>query len=716
MPNPALKRSISKRIPPPAAPRIAALAVWASCLAWLSYGSPGPVELCFILLGLVVPALFIARMEEKRPDSWKDLQTGEVIPFLPLWGWVLLLLPALFLRLYGLTTLSVWPVKDEGIFGYFAIQLCQKWNFSLLQGLNHLPTLFTWIQAGLFKILGPSLFSLWLTPALWSLLFLPVVWAASRQFFSRSLSFLVLAIAALGYWPLFLGRVSTQALFMVVWECLVLGCLGRYLYGDPKRKSQALWALVLAAGGGFYTYLPWAAISLAVGLALLPWDPASGQSKAKEPMFKRFAPAGLYTLVSAILALPLAASLLSQSTYLTHLWAGGENHPWSEHLWLLGAYLRDLFMGARPSSFHYGPLWGGFLNPVSGSLFLLGFLSLFKTKPLNRGIWLLAALALFLLPALFSNDFEDMRIVQLIPLLAVLAALGLQQILAVVPKARRALVLLLVLGLLGGLDAYHLLVVYPRIAGGDPVFFMKHKTPEFARAYTLLDGLNKKDGPGLILLNFNPDPYDQTLYVATYPFNAAENPCLERSGVKWAAVLANAHEQPALKSLFPGGRWVWLSEGLNRADGGFLLQNIPLTPQNRETLEKWTKANQALSGLTYQVMQTGVTPQQDGMLRALDHDYSLFQGDKLLESRYWRIRALHDLAGNNLNAAIKDYQNALVGGLHLAHLYDELGKLEWKAGDVKASEDDFMAALACHPNLTDAAQNLQALETLKKKP
>ena len=715
MSKPAPKRSISKRIPPLAAPRFAAFALWALGLAWLSYGSPGPIALGAILFGLAVPFLFLALSGEKRPASWKDFQTQELFPSLPLWGWGLLLLPALILRLYGLTTLSVWPVKDEGIFGYFAVQLCQKWNFYLLQGLNHLPTLFTWIQAGLFRLIGPSLFSLWLTPALWSLLFLPVVWTASRQFFSRSLSFLVLAFAALGYWPLFLGRISTQAVFMVVWECLVLGCLGRYLHGDPKEKGKALWILALAAGLGFYTYLPWAAIDLAVGLALIPWVPASGRPKAKEPFILRFAPAGLYVLVSACLALPLIVSLLSQSTYLTHLWAGGENHPWKEHLWLLGAYLRDLFMGVRPSSFHYGPLWGGFLNPVSGALFLLGGFSLFRIKPHTRVLWFLAALALFLLPAVFSNDFEDMRIVQLIPLLSVLAAQGLHQILQAVPKARRGMVLLLVLGLSGGLDAYHLLGVYPRVAGGDPAFFMNHKTTEFSRVFPLLKEMSGQKGPGLILLNFNPDPYDQTLYVATYPFNAVENPGLNRSDAKWAAVLVNAHEQPALKHLFPQGKWGWLSEDLNRADGGFLLETVLLTPQNRQILERWTKADQALRQLTYLVMQAGVTPEQGPMLRVLERTYPLFQEDPLLESRYWRIRALHDLAGNNLKDAMKDYQNALVKGLPLAHLYDELGKLEWKAGKASDAEKYFKAALACRLNLTDAAQNLQTLETLKVK-
>jgi hypothetical protein len=325
----------------------------------------------------------------------------------------------------------------------------------------------------------------------------------------------------------------------------------------------------------------------------------------------------------------------------------------------------------------------------------------------------LAALALFFLPALFSNDFEDMRIVQLIPLLAVLSALGLSQILDAIPPARRGVILLLFLGLSGGLDAYHLFRIYPRYSENHPGFYMNHKSEDFPRAFSLLECLSRKEGPGFILLNFNPDPYDQTLFVATYLFNAAENPSLDQA--HWAAVLVNAHEQPALKHLFPEGRWVWLSEGLNRADGGFLLETIPLTPQNRVTLEHWTKADRALNELTYQVMQTGVNPDQSVMLRLLDQAYPLFQGDPLLESRYWRIRALHHLADNNLAGAIADYQNALTKGVPQAHLYDELGKLEWKEGKAKESERNFKAALACRPNLTDAAQNLQALETLKEK-
>ncbi|HTC22644.1 MAG TPA: tetratricopeptide repeat protein, partial [bacterium] len=277
------------------------------------------------------------------------------------------------------------------------------------------------------------------------------------------------------------------------------------------------------------------------------------------------------------------------------------------------------------------------------------------------------------------------------------------------PASKRTLVFLSLLAGSSALDLFHLFHVYPGFAQNDPAFYGAFKSPEFSRAYGLLKPLESQDGPGLILLNFNPDPYDQTLFVATYGFNSAGNPRLNPSAAKWAAILTNVHEQPYLKEEFPGGRWSWLSDGLNRRDGGFLLEVVPVQADNRDRVMRWVRADQSLQELTRLVMDLGVYPEQGSMLEALKEAYPFFKGDPLLESRYWRITALHQSASGNWDEAIEDEKKAILSGHPMAHLYNELGCLLFEQKRMAEAEEAFKQALRLKPNCTDAYSNLQNL-------
>jgi hypothetical protein len=264
------------------------------------------------------------------------------------------------------------------------------------------------------------------------------------------------------------------------------------------------------------------------------------------------------------------------------------------------------------------------------------------------------------------------------------------------------------------LDAFHLFNVYPRISDNNPAFYGAFKSPEWRRAYSLLKLQETQDGPGLILLNFNPDPYDQTLFVATYSFNSAENSHLNPAAARWAAILTNIHEQPYLKKEFPEGRWNWLSDGLNRRDGGFLLEMVPVNAGNRERLTRWIRADQSLKDLTRLVMDLGVYPDQESMLEVLNKAYPFFKGDPLLESRYWRIMAIHQNAAGKQGEAIEDEKKAIALGYPMAHLYNELGCLLFEEKRMAESKKSFEEALLLKPNCTDAYSNLQNLNAGKQ--
>jgi 4-amino-4-deoxy-L-arabinose transferase-like glycosyltransferase len=662
------------------------------------------VSFWIILVGILLPLALASLLAQTR----KGPQTAETLPSIPLWIWVLLGAASVFFRLYRLTTLSSWPIVDEGIFGYFATRLEENWNWQLVHCFAQEPILYTWGQWLFFKLFGNSLSSLWLFPALCSIACLPAAWLLGHRALGRSAGFIAACWMALGFWPLYMGRFSVQSILMVLWECLALLALASCLSLSPKApdKKPFLW-LAFLTGTGFYIYLAWPMVAALVSAALL-LNPGQTWSKRLKQFF-------LFLIPTSAIALPLA--LLFAKNYLGyfgHLWSPNSSVDWGARLLLPLAYAKGLFWGTHQQVFSYGPLWGGLLNPLLAGFFFWGLAILLRSyrKPLT--LWIVAALALFSLPAVMTNNFEMMRFTALLPVLIGIATLGTRSLLSYFPAAKRLWIFLLLLGFSSALDLYHLFIVYPQIQARNPAYYGAHKTPEFAKAYPLLKVQEAQLGPGLILLNFNPDPYDQTLFTASYSFNAAENSHLYPSGAQWAALLVNVHEQPYLQKLFPKGRWVWLSEGLNRQDGGFLLEIVPVENDNRGLLLKWTKADGSLSELTRLVMELGVDPDQRQMQEVLDKAYPFFKGDHLLESHFWRIRAIHSSAAGQVAQAVEDEKVAIRSGYPMAHLYNELGCLLYKENRLIESRKAFEEAACLKPNCTAAAVNLQNLIALEK--
>ena len=659
-------------------------------------------NLWVILLGLLLP-LFLA---SNLPPVEKS---ENFLPLISPWIWISLSILFIFLRFYQLSGLSTWPIVDEGVFGYFATLLKEKWSWQLTHGYAQEPVLYTWGQFLFFKLFGNSLFSLWFYPACCSLLALPLAFFAARKTQGPSMGFLVLSLMGLGFWPLYLGRISVQSALMVPWEWMVFLVLIKTLSLSKNSRMPFLFLLSFLTALGFYIYLAWPLVAFMVLVGLLFQTGAERKT--------RFVNISTFLLAQIVFLCPLAIDYLKDNhNYLGHLWSPAVQENLAGRLPLPWNYLKALFWGTETETFSHGPLWGGLFNPVMTTFFLWGMLDLirFPRKPLD--LWILLSLFVSFLPAFLTNNFEMMRLTALLPILFMVCAIGARSLLGLLPQGKRLMALGLILTLSCLLDSRHLFQVYPSVWTQNPKYYDAHKTPEFFRAYNLLKPMAEEKGPGLLFLNFLPDPYDQTLYVATYSFNAAENPALNPGSAQWAALITNIHEQPSLKHLFPEGQWIWLSEGLNRSDGGLLLEMILITPKTQGTLEKWREADLSLSELTRQVMETGVDSNQNEMLEGLARAYPFFRGDPLLESRFRRIEALHHLAGGDNLSAMMDYRSAIDKGVPMAHLYDELAKVEWKSGDWKKSENDFKAALACRPNLTDAAQNLRALETIKKEP
>lgn len=316
------------------------------------------------LFGILLPFGFAFFYLPSQSDS-KDLLQKEFLPPVPFWVWIFLALGAVFLRFFQLTTLSVWPHYDEGVYGYYALNLDEHWTWRLFYGGSRVPPFYIWGLALFLKIFGSSLLSLWIFPAFISLAAIPLAYGASRQYFSRSLAFCVTAFTALGFWPALLGRFSFMTGLVLTWEALVLWLLGLALksrHAEDRKRAGAM--LGAATGLGFWIHIHWPIVAAVVFLTLvLAWlKPRAGPDE-RAAFFWFLGPC-------ALLGLPIVIGVFldGYGRFVLGLVSHGDfsaSNQWAVSL----SYLSSLFWGMDPRFHTYQPVWGGLLNPLLGVFF-----------------------------------------------------------------------------------------------------------------------------------------------------------------------------------------------------------------------------------------------------------------------------------------------------------------------------------------------------------
>lgn len=639
----------------------------------------------------------------------------ELLPVPTLWVWILLGVGVFFLRFHNLTTLSVWPHYDEGVYGYYAAQLVQQEDGRFFYGISRAPAFYVWVLGVLFRFLGPSLTTLWLLPAMVSLFCVPVAYWAARQFFSRSFSLVCTLGMAFGFWPLFLGRFSFMTGMVLLAECLAFFLLGKYLKASslPEKKG---WASVLGLllGLGFFIHLHWPVIAALIGGILLYDSFRPGKPSKATLLFA--------ALPFLLLFLPFAYFCFREGygRFLLHL-IDFRSQPSGTARWTVPlSSFSALFWGLDYRFHTYQPVWGGFLNPVLDSLFLLGVLNRWKWPKFLSQRWLLAALLFFLLPGLLTADCEPLRMVPVIPILLVFTAAGACNLLAQLSKRKAVVVGFLLLFCSGGLDAYHLFGAYHHLWDSRENWRGYAKSLERFRAYELLEPIRREKGPGLVFGDFVEGLPDETLTVATYGFNAVKNPRLSLKDCRWAAVLANVNFQPFLAKRFPDGKYAWLSRDSGSPDGGWMLWVMPVNPSRLEELKAWQKADQALGPCIDKAI--GYFPGQNFTvsLEALQKAEPVFRRDPFLEACYWEKTADLHLKDEMFSGAsfhtgsIAALVQALQNGYPAAHLYEKLGVLYLMDRNPASARKTFQKALRAPRNSTDAFRYLQSLTpTLK---
>jgi hypothetical protein len=669
------------------------------------------------VLGLLLP-LGVAfyglehKVSEKLPCSRESFTVSSP------WPLVLVLFLAVGIRLAQVHVPDYWPLWDDGCFASYSMGLSNQWKWDFFYSTTQHPPLFNWSLGLFFKLITPSLFSLWLYPALCSILVIPFAYFATRTFFSKSFSFLFCFMVGLGFWPLYAGRFCMYMVVLLLWEMITLALLAVFLkVGPSSKRFKILPWLGFCLAAGFWIAIAWPVVALVVLAAVYHHSKSSPQGR------KNFLLWVLIPLLVSVAIFIVASVLEKNGAHIQALWAFGPGFDWKRQFLDSLSNLTALFWGCDLQD-SYGPVWGGALNPVLGSFFFIGLLEAYRRRHDSLVRWMAASFFLLLVPGLVCRNFDLFRNTQVLPFLFWISAFGAQALLlGTRTKGLRALVFLALI-LSVPMDLRHLWLTYHSPPFSPGAGFSQPAT--YSRAYHVLKSRSEKLGKGVILFDLKPNVADQTLAVATYAFNAARNPEIRQNDIHWVAIVVDVHYRPFLVKRFPKGEWVPLfpEDGIARQSQDTLMLGIlPLEPSDREWVSRWMGADQAFWDIVWQAANIPAGQKRDAVFQRLSGAAEWARGDRLLESLYWEMvfdfhRWENVYGDKNVRvhypASREAISQALQRGYPTAQFYNEWGSfLTMEKNDGEARKA-FEKAARSEVNYTSAAENLKALERMKK--
>jgi hypothetical protein len=368
----------------------------------------------------------------------------------------------------------------------------------------------------------------------------------------------------------------------------------------------------------------------------------------------------------------------------------------------------------------YGPSWGGMLNPLLSASFLIGVLELYLHRREGLPRWILFFFFMGLLPGLLAADYVELnRILQVMPFLLLVAAVGLQKLFLSLKPGKGRVVAVVLLGASSFfLDLNHLLKPL-RDAGFANESIPQDVLDDNRKAYAVLDSVQKQMGPGLLFTDFLLLSHNHSLSVTTYWFNAALNPKLDPHRARWAAIVTNVHYQHYLAKRFPKAQWFWIDQNVPEEDGGLTVGVIPVDAGDEAVIEKWAEAHLIFHDLNIQAENI---LSKKNLYRQAESDLSknsaFMAQDPFLESCYDEWAAQYHY-GPTFEKNIQAIQRAIQKGYPTAHLYCKLGNFLLADHQWQEARNAYQMALTQKPNYTVAAAALQYLDGLplmKGKP
>lgn len=670
--------------------------------AILSYGDLSrPTQGIVFGVGIFLPWIFALGYSRSN----RALFQKEDFPIT--WGWFLFLgLIAVFIRFYRIETLFVWPNLDEGHKGMYAIALTDKWNWRFFYTFGQAPPLVDWTTAVLLKLRESPFLSLWFPSAFVSILTVGAAYQAARKFFPKSFSFICGCLFSFSCWPLLMGRLCHEGIWLPIWICLSLWVLGWFWESTAKPSPMRALVLGVCLGLGSFTFTPW--LVMVVFFMGVIFRKTIIRSKPQWNLFLIILSGLVFGLV------PFLNAVLAQG-FGQHIGSVSASSGWfsfQKQVHTDIAYIAALFWGTWQDSSAYVADGGGMLNPLLGAAFFLGLLEVFRSGFKTIIGWMGVAFGIALLPGLLSMNVEMFRVALALPFLLAICALGIQKILEPLKPSQRLAVFLVFLFVSLIVDAGRILNAHP-----DP----RKQTPAQAswipneRAYQILQKVTQQSGAGWIFTEFQANPFDQTLFVTTYEFNAAENPRFAGQPVKWAAILTDRHYQPFLAPRFSDAHWIWLDP--DAAGGSFLLGIIPLNGRNRATLEAWHRAHAYFRKLSFEINDISESHTYNLAQETFFNRPSEIKNDRFLESCYWEKLSEFDYNYHfqeHYEDQVEALRAALQKGYPASHLYFKLGSLLMRKKRFTESRQALESAWRLDPQNPEILNARNVLDEMEK--
>ncbi len=372
---------------------------------------------------------------------------------------VLILLVAAALRLGAIGQIPPGLYHDEAYYGLDAVDVLRGHPQVYFPANNGREPLFIYLVAGTIGLLGRSPFALRLTSAFVGILTVAATAAAGRALFSRRVGLLAAAVLAVTLWHVHLSRVGFRAVTLPLLLALTVWMGARAVRTGRLRLWLAAGALY---GLSLYTYTAARFTPFALAVFALYLLAIAGP-RAFRPHARGI---GLAVLAAAVVLAPLAAYTVSHPDVVlgrpdqVSIWnpaiSGGD--PWGT----LGRHLLrtlGMFFVQGDRIWRHNVPWRPVFAPLLGAAFLLGVAAALTPSPLPSSLspvkrergrgwperpgvgakaFPLLWTAVMALPTILAEDAPHfLRAVGMLPVLAFLPALGLEQFMTIKPQRHK---------------------------------------------------------------------------------------------------------------------------------------------------------------------------------------------------------------------------------------------------------------------------------------
>jgi len=575
------------------------------------------VLLPFIFAVMSAPVIYTAETPSYQKEMFSVSASG--------WKWAALFLIAAFLvtRCAKLGTPNWWLGQDDALMALYTLPWLQAWHWKAFVTLGQDPSTLSHFCYAVFKLTNSAFLSYQVPPILISGCTAWLAYLASRHYFSKSISFLVLFLFVLSDWAMEISWPLLPGILMPLWVCLFFYALARFRQAK-KVKVQRWLALSmgLVLGLGPYTFFAWPVFFIWAAVVAV----RAVIRQTSQPAFN---------IVLVILGMgagltPFLAGVVQEhyGGYLLSISEIGKDFGWVKRVSMTVEYFSVLVWGSGDGS--WIPSQGGFLNVLLASAFFLGWIELIRCRRLLPLVYFAAAFIFLLAPGVLSHDMETHRILLLLPGVLAVTAIGIYALFLNVPVTSSVVWLVLFLAGSALIDLSRANV--PLNWSETPA----QTKNERLFSYGILKTIADKKGPGLLFNEMIPNTKDYSLTYCSYGFNAALNPHLPPEKAQWASIFTLNHYVPLLRKRFPELRCFNLPTSDKNVASAHVLVWVPITESSRPVFLQWAAFQQFQLKNNLEVIDTpSGQPLQKVIKNFLDY-YPSVPKDAFLQSCYFQ--------------------------------------------------------------------------------